>query len=112
MSDWIVVNWDKFQHYRDGARSGSRTTLDLSHNSDYLALTGLQRALLYGLWMIYAASDDSSRSRSTSVNRWLGLRDNSPDFKALEPSRVSSVFAASRPIAPGYPKDRDIKKRT
>ena len=112
MSEWIeVVDWDNFQHYKKRRPPWIKNYLDLLNNDDYRDLTAHQRAVLHGLWMLYAASGCQIHANTASLTRQLALRVSSRQLEALNHAGFLRIVD-SRPLARGYPRDRDIKKRS
>ena len=55
---WIEVrNWNKFQHYKDRNPPWVKNYIKLLHDENYLSLPPGTRAILHGLWLEYAASE-------------------------------------------------------
>ncbi len=84
---WIHVNgWERHQH-RDAARSNTppwiKNWTKLLHDDAYLELTAHQRAVLHGLWLIYASSRRQVRVNTASLTRQLNLRVSSRQLEAL-----------------------------
>lgn len=57
----IVRNWDKFQHKDVWRKSGGKPPwikayTRLLHDEEYMQLTLPQRALLHGIWLMYAST--------------------------------------------------------
>lgn len=77
MSDdkWIVIrNWDKFQHYSDRKPIWIKNYLDLLHDHNYVQLSETQRAVLHGLWLLYASTNAQQPLNSTLISRAFGLK--------------------------------------
>lgn len=95
---WIeVLNWDKFQHYKDRDPPWIKNYLDLLHREEYLALTDVQRTLLHGLWLLYAASNKRLRWDIASINAALRLRARKGSLEAL----ADGGFIRRTALAPG-----------
>lgn len=60
---WIIVpNWAKFQHYKDRTPRWIKQYSDLVHRDEYLELSPTSRALLHGIWSLYALADGVLRA--------------------------------------------------
>lgn len=57
-----AVDWDRFQHYKDRRPVWIKNYIDLVDNDRYLELTGAQRALLHGIWMLLAVTGNGRLS--------------------------------------------------
>lgn len=103
---WIVIpNWEKFQHYKDRGPKWIKNYTRLLSNDDYLMLTGNRRALLHGLWLVFASSglgDDLSetcvRLDVQLLNRRLGLAAKMADYEALNHAGFIAL-SASKPLS-------------
>lgn len=79
---WIVIpNWDRFQHYKDRDPSWIKVYLELFNRDDYLRLTPTSRALLHGIWGLYALSH--GRLRASRVPQALNMRASSVQWESL-----------------------------
>jgi hypothetical protein len=75
---WIVIpNWDEFQHYKDRNPKWIKVYTKLLHNDAYLGLSPHQRAVLHGLWLMYASHRRQLAANTASITRQLGLRVSS-----------------------------------
>ena len=98
MDGWIVVrDWDRFQHYHAGDRDmiWVKNYVRLLHNDEYLELTGHQRAVLHGLWLVYASSRCQVRANTASLTRQLALRVTSHTLEALNHAGFIAILARS-----------------
>jgi hypothetical protein len=105
MSDelWIVINrWDDFQHYKDREPKWIKLYTQLHHDSNWLELSGHQRAVLVGLWLEYASAHAQLRLDTRSLSRRLGLRVSSATLEALNHAGFIR-FSASTPLASRAP---------
>ncbi len=104
VSGWIVIpRWEEFQHYRDRDPKWIKVYTRLLADPDYLALTVRSRAVLHGLWMLYAASDGHVDGTSPSrLGHLLGI----PAVRARDLERLNHAgfltFSASKPVALRY----------
>jgi hypothetical protein len=99
---WIVVrNWDKFQHYKGRRPSWIKVYVELLQDPNYLGLTETQRALLHGLWLMYATSNTRLHHNVRTINSHLNLRAQTATYEALIHAGFIEV-SASKPLAPRY----------
>ena len=101
MSDelWIeVVGWHRFQHYSDRDPPWIKNYLALLHDHNYLSLTAHQRAVLHGLWILYASARCQVPVNTASLTRQLALRVSSRQLEALNHAGFIR-FVASKPLA-------------
>jgi hypothetical protein len=99
---WIVIpNWDGskgFQHYTERDPIWIKNYVRLLHSDEYLKLTFVQRGVLHGLWLVYAASDRQVRDDTSALCRRLGERVSRQTLNAL--NRAGFIeFSASKPLA-------------
>lgn len=80
MSDhgWIIVErWDEFQTYDTKRGSGAppwiKVYTRLLDDENYLDLSAKRRALLHGIWLLYAASGGKVSASSGRLGARLGL---------------------------------------
>ena len=115
---WIVIpNWhgddgdqEGFQHYRDRDPIWIKNYRRLLADSAYLRLTGHERALLHGLWLMYASSDGQIPLDARLISRQLSLRVNSSQLERLNHAGFLT-FAASKPLALRYQRASPEKRR-
>ena len=94
--EWIIVrNWDTFQHYRDRRPPWIKVYLDLTHNEEFLELTGHERGVLLGLWLEYAASGRKLRHDTAMISRRLGLKVTKRTLKALNDAGFIEISASA-----------------
>lgn len=99
---WIVVrNWNRFQHYRDRQPRWIKNYIELVDDPAYLTLTEGCRALLHGLWLIYASSRAQVPLDTRSLSRRLNLRVTSAQLEQLNHAGFIE-FSASKPLAEWY----------
>lgn len=106
---WIVVrNWRRYQHYhkrRGGAPEGAEAAtptwiklyVRLLNDETYLNLTGHQRGVLHGLWLLYAASGGQLTDDTASLSRRLGLRVTRETLDSLNDAGFIEL-SASNPL--------------
>lgn len=99
MSGYIhVVGWERHQH-PDAARSSVPTWIKvhtrLLDDAAYLDLTAAQRAVLLGLWLLYARARREVRDDTVRLTRQLGMRVTRAQLLALNHAGFIE-FAASR----------------
>ncbi len=102
---WIVIpRWhaaDGFQHYKDRDPTWIKNYRYLLSDDDYLSLTAGERAILHGLWLVYASSDGQVRFEPSSLTRRLNLRVRSRHLEALNHAGFIQIVA-SKPLALRY----------
>lgn len=99
---WIVIpRWDEFQH-PDVTRSDStpwiRVYTRLLDDPEYLDLTPVQKATLFGLWITYAKSRRNIPENTSKLSRKVGVRVTKRTLAALNHAGFIE-FSASRPQA-------------
>jgi hypothetical protein len=97
----IVERWEEFQHYKKRAPLFIKNYTRLLHDDTYLSLTGHRRAVLHGLWLVYASSSCQLHFDPKSLSSRLHLRVTLADLKALRKAGYIEV-SASKPLAPCY----------
>lgn len=97
----VVVDWDRFQHYRNRAPRWVKLYTDLQHDDDWRALTGNDRAVLVGIWLEYASSGCRLHADTRSLSARLALRVTTGTLERLTAAGFITV-SASRPLAPRY----------
>lgn len=99
---WIVIpNWDEFQHYPNRDPIWIKNYRRLTSDDAYRNLTFVQRGILHGLWLEYAASNRQIRDSTLTVTRRLGQRVTRASLDALNHAGFIH-FSASKPLAPCY----------
>jgi hypothetical protein len=99
---WIEIhNWDRFQHYRDRDPVWIKNYTALLSDDDYLALSTHLRAVLHGLWLMYASSRCRIRVDTASLSRHLQCRVRLADLVSLNDAGFLH-FRASKPLARRY----------
>ncbi|HXI68299.1 MAG TPA: hypothetical protein VNH41_10190 [Steroidobacteraceae bacterium] len=96
----VVERWGEFQHYKDRDPTWIKNYLRLLRDDNYMELTGHQRAVLHGIWLLYASSGAQLRLDTRSLTRQLGLRVASHHLEALKKAgfiRVSASKTGARP---------------
>jgi hypothetical protein len=83
--DIVIPKWGELQHYKKQTRPPwIKAYTKLLHDDRYLSLTETQRAVLHGLWLLYAASGRKVPENTSKLSRALSLRVTKPTLKALE----------------------------
>ena len=96
---WIeVVNWGKFQHYKDRNPNWIKNYTELLHDPNYLELSAGERAILHGLWLEYALSHARVRLSTRSIQARLNLRVTKQQLERLNHAGFIR-FVASKPLA-------------
>ncbi len=102
---WIVIpRWDGptgFQHYSDRDPKWIKNYRDLLSKDEYLELTFVQRGILHGLWLEYAAANRQLRDSTLTLSRRLGGRVTRASLDALNHAGFIE-YSASRPLATRY----------
>ena len=94
----VVERWEEFQHYKNRAPLWIKNYTRLLHDDAYLGLSGHRRAVLHGLWLVYASSSCRLLFDHGSLSRRLHLRVTSDDLKALRKAGFITS-SASKPLA-------------
>lgn len=96
-----IPKWDLFQHYKDRNVPWIKTYTSLLHKDEYLTLTGHQRGVLHGIWLMYAASSRRISAETRRLTRALNVRVTTADLEAL--NRAGFIELVSRPhkVFPG-----------
>lgn len=109
---WIIIpRWhaaDGFQHYKDRDPTWIKNYRWLLADDDYLSLTAGQRAILHGLWLVYASSDGQVKFEPSSLTRRLSLRVRWSHLEALNHAGFIQVVA-SKPLSLRY-QDASLEK--
>lgn len=109
MTSWIeIVNWDRFQHYRDRRPVWIKLHLDLLDNHDYLGLPEGSRLLLIELWMLRGRMGPQITDSTATLSRQLGHRVLRAQLERLTDAGFIRLLA-SRPLARSEPRGREIK---
>jgi hypothetical protein len=96
---WItVVGWEDFQHYRNRRPLWIKNYTALLAKPAYRKLLAKERALLHGLWLLYAASEGQVPFSVRLVNDWLALRSNAANYESLRKAGFIRI-SASKPLA-------------
>lgn len=90
----VVQRWEEFQHYKDRDPKWIKNYLRLLRDDAYLDLTGHQRAVLHGIWLLYASSNAQLRADTRSLTRQLGLRVTSQHLESLSHAGFIRIFAS------------------
>lgn len=78
-----IPRWREFQHYKDRDPKWIKNYQRLLHNADYRRLSGHQRGVLHGLWMLYASCGRQLPLDTASISAQLGLRVSSLQLASL-----------------------------
>jgi hypothetical protein len=68
-----VCNWEDFVHYKGRNALWIKTYADLLRQDEYLQLSGHRRAVLHGLWLLYAIVCSCERDERATTCRCLRL---------------------------------------
>lgn len=96
-----IVGWEKFQHYSDRDPIWIKNYVDLLRRDEYMDLTPNRRALLHGLWLLYAIKRREVRENTATLSRELNMKVTRRDLKALEHAGFIAL-AASKTLAGRY----------
>jgi hypothetical protein len=92
----VIPKWDELQHYKGVDRPAwIKNYAKLLHDDRYLSLTETQRAVLHGLWLLYAASGRKVPENTSKLSRALSLRVTKPTLEAL--NHAGFIRFRSRP---------------
>lgn len=111
---WIVIeHWERYQHYKDRNPPWIKAYTDLLDNPAYLDLTPNRRALLHGLWLMYARSGRELAENTAMIGSRLGQKVTSRDLEALNHAGFIRFSASSRLAACKRPRarSRETEKR-
>ncbi len=78
-----VRNWRRFQHYTDRNPPWIKNYTDLLKDDAYLDLSSHRRAILHGLWLVYASVKARPRLDARSLSRRLEMKVTRADIEAL-----------------------------
>lgn len=110
---WIVIpRWDGhdgFQHYRNRDPIWIKNYRQLLSDEAYIGLSFVQRGILHGLWLEYAASNRQLRDSTVTLTRRLGQRVTRASLDALNHAGFIH-YSASKPLAPRY-QDASLEER-
>jgi hypothetical protein len=92
----VVINWERFQHYKDRSPPWIKTYTELLASDAYLRLTGNRRAILHGLWLDYATKHGELPHDTVMISRRLSLKVTTADLCALEDAGFIALPSHSR----------------
>jgi hypothetical protein len=70
---WITVNrWEEFQHYKHRRPTWIKNYVRLVNDDTYLGLSLIQRGVIHGLWMMYAAGGGKPLSEAVARRVLVG----------------------------------------
>jgi hypothetical protein len=78
-----ILNWPSLQHYRTRRAAWVKLHVSLLRDDNYLALTAQERAVLHGIWLVYAETNGRVVARPSWLSRQLGFRVTGATFDAL-----------------------------
>lgn len=104
-----IVGWDEFQHYKERDPIWIKNYVRLLRQDEYMDLTPHRRALLHGLWLLYAIKRQALRHHTATLSRELGMRVMTADLEALKQAGFIA-FSASKPLAKRYQAARPEKE--
>jgi hypothetical protein len=108
----VIPKWDDLQHYKNVDRPAwIKSYTKLLNDHRYLELTGNQRALLHGLWLLYAMSGRRVPLDLEMINRKLSLSAKMASIEAL--NKAGLIHIRSRPdLGKVYAREEKIRKET
>lgn len=77
-----VVNWDKFQHYKQRNPPWIKLHNDILHHYEYACLQDASKLLLIHIWLLASKTDNKIPNDPTWLQKTLGL-DTTPDVNIL-----------------------------
>ena len=97
----VIPRWDEFQHYKGREPKWIKVYTRLLHDDAYLELSGTQRAVLHGLWILYAESGRKLPVNTSKLSRKLSLRVTKRTLESLNHAgfiefRASTLLAQTR----------------
>jgi hypothetical protein len=69
-----IPNWPSLQHYRSRRAAWVKLNVSLLRDERYLALGAHERAVLHGIWLVYAQTSGRVVARPSWLSRQLGFR--------------------------------------
>jgi hypothetical protein len=97
--EYIKINrWDDFQHYKDREPVWIKNYTKLLEDDNYRGLTGVQRAALHGLWLLYAKRTRNVPHNTSLISSELGFRVTKRTLEALSHAGFITV-SASKPAS-------------
>lgn len=113
MSFIIIPRWDSpdgFQHYKDRDPKWIKVYTRLLDDDSYLSLTVTQRAVLHGLWLMYAKSAGKVPENTSKLSRRLGIRVTKRTLDALNQAGFIEFSLAEPEQVVSLEKRREEKK--
>ena len=80
----VVPRWREFQHYEKRRPPWIKLYVRLLDDDNYRTLTAHQRAVLHGLWLMYARKGCEVLDKCSIISSQLGLRVTRPTLDRLE----------------------------
>jgi hypothetical protein len=90
--------WARATHYTDRAAIWVKAYVDLLNRDEYLDLTAHRRAVLHGIWLLYAMNGRRLAHDTRTLSRRLGLKVTTADLEALNQAGWITT-SASTPLA-------------
>lgn len=92
-----VLGWEKFQHYKDQtAPPWVKLYTDLLRKDEFMDLSTHRRAVLQGIWLLYAEKRRRVRHDTAMLSRELNARVTSPDLEALAAAGFIEICSRER----------------
>ena len=106
---WIeIVDWDRFQHYKNRNPPWIKNYLELLHNHNYLSLPPATQALLHKLWLLYASTRRTIPLDTRYVSRAVQQRVTNKQLESLNHAGFIRIVA-SKPLA-SRARSREVEK--
>lgn len=90
-----IPRWDEFQHYKSRDPIWIKAYTRLLSDDKYLSLSAAQRALLHGLWILYAKSNRKVLANTSKLSRKLELRVTKRSLESLRDAGFIEILASS-----------------
>jgi hypothetical protein len=86
-----VQGWESLIHYRDRRPAWLKLEVSLLRDENYLRLTAHQRAVLHGIWLVYAETNGRVVASPAWLSRRLGFRVFRKTLDVLASGRKISI---------------------
>lgn len=90
-----IPRWNEFQHYSSRDPIWIKAYTRLLSDDKYLSLSAPQRALLHGLWILYAKSNRKVLANTSKLSRKLELRVTKRTLESLRDAGFIEILASS-----------------
>lgn len=89
-----VTDWSRLRHYRSRRPVWLKLHIALLRDDRYLSLTAAQRALLHGIWLLFAETRGRVKARPSWLSSNLGFRVTTASLEALVHAGFITVCAS------------------